>query len=139
MKLHSKIIPLLVTVSVSMTTSFTLGKNNLSSFGSIGGKNHENLCMSSSTDTNVFSKDTASELPVFENKESYEDYLMEASGLPKGFATGSAKGSFVSEEAPSMGKLPIKGTVIYLEDGPTDSWAAVFTKNKVSFEFSNDL
>ena len=135
MKLQSKIIPLLVTVSVSMTTSFTLGKNNLSSFGSIGANINKNLRMSSSLDTGVFSKDTASELPTFDTKEEYEEYLMEASGLPKGFSTGSAKGSFVSEEAPSMGKLPIKGTVIYLEDGPTDSWAAVFTKNKVSFDF----
>lgn len=90
---------------------------------------NKSLCMSSSTDTNVFSKDTTSELPTFDTKEEYEEYLMEASGLPKGFSTGSAKGSFVAEEAPSMGKLPIKGTVIYLEDGPTDSWAAVFTKN----------
>ena len=57
---------------------------------------------------------------------------MEASALPKGFATGSAVGSFIPDEAPSMGSLPIKGTIIHLTDGPSHSWAAVFTKNQVS-------
>jgi N-acetylglutamate synthase/N-acetylornithine aminotransferase len=36
----------------------------------------------------------------------------------------------VSQEAPAMGKLPISGTVIHLTEGPTENWAAVFTKNK---------
>ena len=57
---------------------------------------------------------------------------MKAAGkLPSGFAVGTATGTFVSVEAPSMGKLPIKATVIHLTEGPTDSWAAVFTSNKV--------
>jgi len=56
---------------------------------------------------------------------------MKAAGkLPSGFAVGTATGNFVSVEAPSMGKLPIKATVIHLTEGPTDSWAAVFTSNK---------
>jgi hypothetical protein len=76
-------------------------------------------------------KDTHAELPSFQSKEEYESYLMEASGLPKGFATGSAIGSFVPEEAPLMGALPIKGTIIHLTDGPSENWAAVFTQNKV--------
>lgn len=75
-------------------------------------------------------KDTPAELPSFDTKEEYTEYLMNASTLPKGFATGSALGSFVPEEAPSMGSLPIKGTIIHLVDGPTDSWAATFTQNK---------
>lgn len=75
-------------------------------------------------------KDTPGELPSFETKEEYESYLKEASALPKGFATGSAIGSFVPEEAPSMGALPIKGTIIHLTDGPSENWAAVFTQNK---------
>lgn len=75
-------------------------------------------------------KDTHAELPSFQSKEEYEAYLMEASGLPKGFATGSAVGSFVPEEAPLMGSLPIKGTIIHLTDGPSENWAAVFTQNK---------
>jgi len=79
-----------------------------------------------------YAKDTLSELPPFDSKEEYEEYLMEASGLPKGFETGSAIGSFVPEEAPSMGSLKIKGTIIHLTDGPTENWAAVFTQNKVS-------
>lgn len=78
----------------------------------------------------MYNKDTHSELPSFKSKEEYEKYLLEASGLPKGFATGSAVGAFVPEEAPSMGSLPIKGTIIHLTGGPTDNWAAVFTKNK---------
>lgn len=63
---------------------------------------------------------------------------MQAAGkLPAGFAVGTASGEFVSVEAPAMGKLPIKATVIHLTEGPTDSWAAVFTSNKVrgSFHF----
>lgn len=74
--------------------------------------------------------DTPENLPEFQNAEEYLAYLETVSALPKGFATGTAKGSFVPVEAPSMGKLPIKGTVIYLTEGPTDSWAAVFTKNR---------
>ena len=86
------------------------------------------------TELSQYSKDTLSELPSFDSKAEYEEYLMGASGLPKGFATGSAIGSFVPEEAPSMGSLKIKGTIIHLTDGPTDNWAAVFTLNKVSVE-----
>ena len=76
--------------------------------------------------------DTLSELPTFETKDEYEEYLMGASSLPQGFQTGSAIGEFVPEEAPSMGSLAIKGTIIHLTDGPSDSWAACFTQNKVS-------
>jgi len=75
-------------------------------------------------------KDSATELPPFTTLEEYTDYLKSTSTLPKGFATGSAVGSFIPKEAPSMGSLPIKGTIIHLVDGPTDSWAATFTQNK---------
>lgn len=81
---------------------------------------------SSTTDT-----DTPAVLPTFDTKEDYLSFLQERSQLPKGFATGTAKGTFVSQEAPAMGKLPISGTVIHLTEGPTENWAAVFTKNKV--------
>ena len=77
-----------------------------------------------------YNKDTAKNLPPFASKEDYINYITEASALPKGFSTGSAVGSFVPEEAPSMGSLPIKATIIHLDE-PTDSWAAVFTQNKV--------
>jgi glutamate N-acetyltransferase/amino-acid N-acetyltransferase len=80
---------------------------------------------SSTTDT-----DTPAVLPTFDTKEDYLSFLQERSQLPKGFATGTAKGTFVSQEAPAMGKLPISGTVIHLTEGPTENWAAVFTKNK---------
>jgi len=77
------------------------------------------------------SVDTPSTLPDFSSKDEYLKFMEPLSGLPRGFATGTASGTFVSKEAPSMGKLPIRGTVIHLTEGPTDNWAAVFTKNKV--------
>ena len=90
----------------------------------------------SSTSSRCFSStqsstDTPLVLPSFDTKQDYLSYLQERSQLPKGFATGTAKGTFVSQEAPAMGKLPISGTVIHLTEGPTENWAAVFTKNKV--------
>ena len=76
-------------------------------------------------------KDTPVQLPDFTDKESYLAYMESVASLPQGFATGTADGKFVSVEAPGMGPLPIRGTVIHLTEGPTESWAAVFTKNKV--------
>lgn len=71
--------------------------------------------------------------PEFQSKEEYDEFLRnpQVSALPKGFSCGSAVGSFISVEAPAMGNLPIKATVIAL-DQPTGSWAACFTKNKVN-------
>lgn len=76
-------------------------------------------------------QDTPTTLPDFASKDDYLKFMEPLSGLPKGFATGTANGKFISKEAPAMGPLPIRGTVIYLADGPTNAWAAVFTKNKV--------
>ncbi|CAB9508452.1 protein ArgJ, mitochondrial [Seminavis robusta] len=76
------------------------------------------------------SQDTPATLPAFENKEAYMEYMEGVSALPKGFATGTAKGTFISVEAPAMGALPIKGTVIHLTEEATENWAAVFTSNK---------
>jgi hypothetical protein len=75
--------------------------------------------------------DTPTTLPDFNNQAHYLEYMESVSALPKGFATGTASGKFVSVEAPSMGPLPIRGTVIYLTEGPTENWAATFTSNKV--------
>ena len=36
----------------------------------------------------------------------------------------------MSVEAPALGPLPIKATVIHLTEGPSDSWGAVFTGNR---------
>mmetsp|Transcript_12609 Transcript_12609/g.19423 ORF Transcript_12609/g.19423 Transcript_12609/m.19423 type:complete len:488 (+) Transcript_12609:23-1486(+) len=74
--------------------------------------------------------DTDLILPSFSTKEDYIAYLKKAGSLPDGFALGTAQGTFVSVEAPAMGPLPIKATVIHLTEGPTDSWAAVFTSNR---------
>jgi hypothetical protein len=70
-------------------------------------------------------------LPDFTSKQDYMKYMETVSALPKGFATGTGEGKFIPVEAPAMGELPVRGTVIHLTEGATDSWAAVFTKNKV--------
>jgi len=88
-----------------------------------GGTSNGHNAASSSGDTPVT-------LPEFENQEAYLEYMKGVSALPKGFATGTAKGIFVSKEAPAMGNLPIKGTIIHLTEGPAENWAAVFTSNK---------
>ena len=91
--------------------------------------------LSKSSSTNLRAADTDAILPSFDTKEEYTSYLKGAGQLPKGFAVGTASGNFVSVEAPAMGPLPIKATVIHLTEGPTDSWAAVFTSNKVCYIF----
>ena len=75
--------------------------------------------------------DSDEQLPEFASEQEYLDYMMRISALPKGFSTGTASGKFVSVEAPSLGQLPIRATVIHLTQGPTQNWAAVFTSNKV--------
>ena len=77
------------------------------------------------------SADTPVELPSFGSSDEYLAYMEGVSALPKGFAIGTADGTFVSEEAPALGNLKIRGTVIQLTEGPTENWAAVFTKNRV--------
>jgi hypothetical protein len=86
---------------------------------------HTSLQASSGLDTDPI-------LPSFATKEEYTSYLQKAGSLPQGFAVGTAKGKFVSVEAPALGPLPIKATVIHLTEGPSDSWGAVFTGNRVS-------
>lgn len=76
------------------------------------------------------SSDTPDKLPEFASKEDYLAYMKTVSALPKGFAVGTAKGTFVSVEAPLLGPLPIRGTVIQLTEGATENWAACYTKNK---------
>ena len=75
--------------------------------------------------------DSDEQLPEFASEQDYLDYMMRVSALPKGFSTGTASGKFVSVEAPALGQLPIRATVIHLTEGPTQNWAAVFTSNKV--------
>jgi hypothetical protein len=76
-------------------------------------------------------QDTPTVLPDFTDAADYLSYMESVAALPQGFATGTADGKFISVEAPSMGPLPIRGTIIHLTSGPTESWAAVYTKNKV--------
>ena len=77
------------------------------------------------------SSDTPETLPDFANLDDYLKYLETVSALPKGFATGTGEGRFVSVEAPALGQLKIRGTIIHLTEGPTDNWAACFTSNMV--------
>lgn len=76
--------------------------------------------------------DTPETLPEFASVDEYLEYMTSVSQLPKGFATGTSDGTFISVEAPGLGNLKIRATVIQLTEGPTDSWAACFTSNKVS-------
>ena len=77
------------------------------------------------------SADTPETLPEFASDDEYLDYMKSVSQLPKGFATGTSDGTFISVEAPGLGNLKIRATVIQLTEGPTDNWAACFTSNKV--------
>lgn len=85
---------------------------------------------SSTTTTTLKVSDTPEILPEFETDDDYLDYMKTVSNLPKGFATGTSDGTFISCEAPGLGNLKIRATVIHLTEGPTDSWAACFTSNK---------
>uniref|UniRef100_A0A7S0TDK7 Arginine biosynthesis bifunctional protein ArgJ, mitochondrial n=1 Tax=Pseudo-nitzschia delicatissima TaxID=44447 RepID=A0A7S0TDK7_9STRA len=76
------------------------------------------------------SADTPETLPEFASDDEYLDYMKSVSQLPKGFATGTSDGTFISVEAPGLGNLKIRATVIQLTEGPTDNWAACFTSNK---------
>ena len=78
--------------------------------------------------------DTPETLPEFANAEDYLKYLGTVSQLPLGFATGTADGTFISVEAPGLGNLKIRATVIQLTEGPTENWAACFTSNKVGLK-----
>ena len=86
---------------------------------------------SSSTTANHPMGDTPPVLPSFDNANAYLTYMNNVAALPQGFATGTASGTFIPLEAPSMGALPIRATILHITAGPTHSWAAVYTKNKV--------
>lgn len=116
---------LLIAVVATMSSSCTVGAFS-KSYTSIQYQSRE-------SSISLRAADTDSILPSFNTGEEYTSYLKSAGQLPSGFAVGTATGEFVSVEAPAMGKLPIKATVIHLTEGPTDSWAAVFTSNKVCF------
>lgn len=64
----------------------------------------------------------------FDSKETYLKSLADQDALPIGFQLGSSSLKFVPEEAQEMGELPMKLTVICLDEA-TDKVAAVFTQN----------
>lgn len=80
--------------------------------------------------TMAASMDTPETLPEFSTVEEYLEYMNSISKLPKGFATGTSDGTFISVEAPGLGNLKIRATVVQLTEGPSENWAACFTSNK---------
>ena len=120
--------------SVGSTSRSILSRNHAPAFRCIPAI--KRATTTTTTSTKLYAsvlQDTPAILPEFANKEEYLTYMETVSDLPKGFAIGTADGKFVSVEAPLMGKLPIRGTVIHLPEGPSDNWAAVFTSNKVGW------
>ena len=109
-----------VSSSISSSSSFS-SREKYHRYKSFDKRNVHVMHNSISMDENEF--------PSFSSKEEYLEYLDQIGGLPKGFRCGDAQGTFVSVEAPKLGELPIKGTIIVV-DKPTDNWAAVFTQNK---------
>eukprot|EP00428_Durinskia_dybowskii_P027531 CAMPEP_0170247422 /NCGR_PEP_ID=MMETSP0116_2-20130129/23500_1 /TAXON_ID=400756 /ORGANISM="Durinskia baltica, Strain CSIRO CS-38" /LENGTH=533 /DNA_ID=CAMNT_0010498303 /DNA_START=11 /DNA_END=1611 /DNA_ORIENTATION=+ len=65
---------------------------------------------------------------TFGSPEQFMTHLTPEAKLPAGFRVGTAKLTFVPQEAPEMGKLPMTLTVLALDE-PTDAYAAVFTTN----------
>ena len=92
------------------------------------------MLSSSGLSASSFQTENPTTTNEFKTKEEYLEYISSIASLPKGFATGTAEGTFVPQEAPSIGELPIRGTLIDLTEGPSESWAAVFTKNQVRHE-----
>jgi hypothetical protein len=126
----------IVATTTTTTSAFVLGSihrpTTISPFHTAAAESSDAV----TTTTNTLVGDTPTVLPSFHNKEEYMTYMEQVAALPLGFATGTANGQFISVEAPSMGPLPIRATIIHVTNGPTDSWAAVYTKNKVTvFKF----
>ena len=151
-KWHALVL-LFIMISLPITNSFALPPRiNIISFhqnlrNGDQGSNHDSKQTRISTNSQYFQlkstartlaevetylKDTDESLPSFFSREEYHRYLAETSGLPQGFQIGVASGQFQAVEAPNLGYLDIRATVISLIDGPSNTWAACFTKNKVS-------
>lgn len=64
----------------------------------------------------------------FSSEEDYLSHLSTEARLPAGFQVGTTKLTFVSAEAPEIGELPMRLTLVRL-DAPTEKYAAVFTSN----------
>jgi hypothetical protein len=128
----SSVLSLLLLTTTSSRPSFAFTTTSASAATTLGAataRSHNSRLLADAASSS--SGDTPETLPDFENLDNYLAYMATISALPKGFATGTADGTFISQEAPLMGKLKIKGSVIHLTQGPTENWAAVFTSNKV--------
>ena len=112
------------------SSAFTTSSSYFTAEGAAGRK--KSSISRSVTTSKIMTSDTPETLPDFSSAEEYLKYMNSVSQLPKGFATGTGSGTFVSQETPSLGNLPIRVALIQLTDGPSDSWAACFTSNKVS-------
>jgi hypothetical protein len=129
-------IVLFHTISIvpSTTSAFVVVHGSKTSVTSKWSGNFPTQLYSETSSTATDVQDTPLLLPNFNNKDEYLSYMESAASLPQGFATGTADGTFISVEAPNMGPLPIRATIIHVTNGPTNSWAAVYTKNKVTLE-----
>lgn len=65
---------------------------------------------------------------VFASEEEYLAHLESKAKLPAGFKVGNTQLKFVPREVPQMGELPMRLTVIAMDE-PTPDYAAVFTRN----------
>jgi hypothetical protein len=120
-------------LSVYSIGAFVVDPSRCSASSPIGNSARYASALSSTTASSL--QDTPVVLPEFANAAEYLAYMETVAKLPAGFAVGTADGTFVSQEAPDLGKLPIRGTILHLTNGPTDNWAAVYTQNKVSKEY----
>ena len=64
----------------------------------------------------------------FASEDKYLEEVSAQADLPAGFKTATSTLTFVPTEAEDMGELPMRLTVIYLQE-PSDMAAAVFTQN----------
>ena len=130
---------MLMTFTITTAAFVVLGSTSSTSSSSRSKHHHHGTstrttsigAASSTTTANHHMGDTPPVLPSFDNANAYLTYMNNVAALPQGFATGTASGTFIPLEAPSMGALPIRATILHITAGPTHSWAAVYTKNKV--------
>lgn len=70
-------------------------------------------------------------MPIFSGEEPYLAYLREETVLPEGFSVGRRTFDFFPREKPSAGAYKMNLVLLRLEE-PTDSFAAVFTRNLIA-------
>ena len=67
-------------------------------------------------------------MPLFEDEQSYLEYLESEIALPDGFSAGSVSLSFTPEERPTLEPYRMNLSGLVCKE-PTDAFAGVFTRN----------